>query len=323
MIKSGIYLIKNKINNKVYVGQSNNFQNRKREHFNRLKNNNHTNEHLQKSWNKYGNENFEFIVLEECDINYLDEREIYWINYFNSTNNKFGYNLESGGHLNKKLSEETKRKISENHADFKLNPTNYKRVYCNGKIYVSIKDCSRDINIPDWLLNNFLIKKEKLNILEEAELSFYEEDKEYSFNKINNFEYKLKEELKERKRRIFKEKQLKIAKDNLELYKELGEKLGKNNLGRKHTEETKKKFSSMRKGENNSFYGKKHNLETKEKMSKNHGKAIKVSTIDGEFNSVKKMCEFYNIPITSMHRWLKEYKIPKNLEYLNIKILKK
>ena len=46
---------------------------------------------------KYGVENFDFSIIEECEEPYLDEREAYWIKYYNSHNKEKGYNLTDGG----------------------------------------------------------------------------------------------------------------------------------------------------------------------------------------------------------------------------------
>lgn len=93
----GIYKIKNKVNGKVYIGQSIDIKRRWYAHKNELGRQVHCNSHMQKSWNKYGEENFEFSILEECDLNDIDEKEIFWISYYNSANQDFGYNLTDGG----------------------------------------------------------------------------------------------------------------------------------------------------------------------------------------------------------------------------------
>ena len=80
----GIYLIRNKINNKVYVGQSVNIKDRWSNHKRELEKGIHYNDHLQKSYNKYGKINIEFKVIEYWEKEKLDELEVYWIKYFDS-----------------------------------------------------------------------------------------------------------------------------------------------------------------------------------------------------------------------------------------------
>ena len=94
---SGIYIITNKINNKVYIGQSVDIRTRWWNHRCELNRNNHYNRHLQGAWNKYGDDNFDFSVLEECTQDELNNKEVYWIDKYNSTNPKNGYNLSTGG----------------------------------------------------------------------------------------------------------------------------------------------------------------------------------------------------------------------------------
>ena len=112
-MKIGIYCIKNIINNKIYIGQSINLEKRRNIHFYYLIKNNHCNPYLQKSFNKYGEKAFEFRILEECSEDMLDIREIAWIKHYNSLDTKNGYNLQSGGTVLHRLSEETKKKISQ------------------------------------------------------------------------------------------------------------------------------------------------------------------------------------------------------------------
>ena len=92
---TGIYLIKNKINNKVYIGSSVDIDRRKSQHLSELKYNHHHNKYLQRSWNKYGEDNFEFLVLEECAVELLDIREKYYIQEFKSLDANKGYNLSN------------------------------------------------------------------------------------------------------------------------------------------------------------------------------------------------------------------------------------
>lgn len=113
MQKSGIYCIENLVNGKKYIGQSVDITSRWRKHKNELNNNVHFNDYLQKSWNKYGEDNFSFYVLEFCDIDKLDDIEIYYIALYKTLNRESGYNLTSGGTYNKEYSVETRMKISQ------------------------------------------------------------------------------------------------------------------------------------------------------------------------------------------------------------------
>lgn len=93
-IISGIYYIKNKINEKIYIGSSKNIYNRKSQHYSELRGNYHENIFLQRSWNKYGEENFEFGILEEVeDIDELYTREQFYIDkYYDKGNMCYNIN---------------------------------------------------------------------------------------------------------------------------------------------------------------------------------------------------------------------------------------
>lgn len=91
--KCGIYKIENIVNKKIYVGSSNNIKRRWKEHINQLNSNSHPNRHLQFSWNKYGQNNFIFNILEECKEEDLINREQFYIDNLNVLNDSFGYNI--------------------------------------------------------------------------------------------------------------------------------------------------------------------------------------------------------------------------------------
>ena len=75
-----IYEIVNLVNNKKYIGQTINPINREKQHFTSLQNNKHWNKHLQRSFNKYGEENFDFFIIDSTNnLNELDELESYYI----------------------------------------------------------------------------------------------------------------------------------------------------------------------------------------------------------------------------------------------------
>lgn len=120
-----IYKIINKVNGKIYIGQTINGFNQRyksggkgiervyKSHSIRKKTRSY-NEHLYHSIEKYGFESFE--VLEVFDIAFskseLDIKEKSWISIYKSNNRKFGYNISEGGNTHR-IADETKRKISE------------------------------------------------------------------------------------------------------------------------------------------------------------------------------------------------------------------
>ena len=93
----GIYKITNKINNHAYIGQSVDINGRINRHKRDSKNINSEvyNYPLYKAFRKYGIENFSFEILEECKKEELNEREIYWISFYDTVKN--GYNVSRGG----------------------------------------------------------------------------------------------------------------------------------------------------------------------------------------------------------------------------------
>lgn len=89
----GIYKITNKINNLSYIGQSINIERRWQEH-QREKDNTL----IHKAIREYGIQNFSFEIIEECSLDELNNKEIYWIKYYDTFNN--GYNMTLGGSPN-------------------------------------------------------------------------------------------------------------------------------------------------------------------------------------------------------------------------------
>ncbi len=118
--KYGIYGIRNKINNKIYIGKTmQSFGDRWDCHRAMLNGGYHDNKHLQRAWDKYGKNNFEFMILVDCqngetleDVNKLEIEKIAEYKKL-----KLAYNIHNGGDgglfLGKHLSDEAKRKIGE------------------------------------------------------------------------------------------------------------------------------------------------------------------------------------------------------------------
>lgn len=99
MTKYGrIYIIRNTVNDKVYVGQTHvsiklRFQN----HLSAARHG--KNYVIGKAIRKYGEDKFYVELLEKCLVEELNEREQYWISFFKATDNRFGYNMSIGGNV--------------------------------------------------------------------------------------------------------------------------------------------------------------------------------------------------------------------------------
>lgn len=125
----GIYIIRNVVNGKCYIGKSEtDIKKRWQAHLTLLNNNKHYNAYLQRAYNK-NVASFEFDILETCTVEECDDKEKYWINELKSYDRSYGYNLTYGGEggipteetlekirmtsLGRTHTEETKRKIAE------------------------------------------------------------------------------------------------------------------------------------------------------------------------------------------------------------------
>ena len=152
---SGIYGIRNIVNEMIYIGQSYNIHKRWNEHKYDLRTNIHHNQKLQNAWNKYGEKNFLFFVVEKCNQDIINDREIFWISYYDSSNRNVGYNLSIGGEYSSQgsvWSDEMKENASKIRKPKKIVQVD---IYGNIiKTWRSISNASRTLN-----LSNAIIKK--------------------------------------------------------------------------------------------------------------------------------------------------------------------
>lgn len=118
----GVYMFENKINHHKYIGASKHIEKRYKEHLRDMENNTQKQKTLYKAFKKYGLDNFEFSIIEECLPGDRFKREKYWIDYYNTYED--GYNETRGGegldgapkakgdnHPNSVISEATAKKI--------------------------------------------------------------------------------------------------------------------------------------------------------------------------------------------------------------------
>lgn len=178
----GIYRIINLVNNKCYYGSSKQIEKRLIRHKRELKNSNHINCILQRAWDKYGESNFLFEIVEECDINILLEIEQNYLNLLPEYN--IGIKSSGGDNLTKnpnrdkivqKITESVKRRYDsmtdedkkEKHSyPMEKNPNwkggisiSYCEV-CNKKISQGAKRCTEHIEYErNGLKNPFFGKQ--------------------------------------------------------------------------------------------------------------------------------------------------------------------
>jgi len=121
MKNNGVYKIVNLANNKVYIGSTGNkcgFKKRWSYHLNDLRQNKHHSRHLQRAWNKYGEDSFVFEILEiieEFTKETLLLREQYYLDLYESYNVDLGYNIckIAGSSLGVKKTPEQIKQMSE------------------------------------------------------------------------------------------------------------------------------------------------------------------------------------------------------------------
>lgn len=114
-MNSGVYAITNLVNGNRYIGSSKNIGKRWALHKCELNKGTHHNSHLQNAWNLYGKDNFEFTIIEECDKEFLLDREQ---SFLDTTKPEYNMCLVAGScegikrAKGKKLSVEHRAKIS-------------------------------------------------------------------------------------------------------------------------------------------------------------------------------------------------------------------
>lgn len=106
-----IYKTLNLINNKIYIGQKKSSRFLGDKYLGSGK-------RLKEAVNKYGSDSFKVFLLEEIqEEDKMDEREIYWISFYNSTNKDIGYNLSKGGNVNRTLVGENNGFYGKHHSE--------------------------------------------------------------------------------------------------------------------------------------------------------------------------------------------------------------
>lgn len=141
----GVYIFKNTKNGKCYIGSTvMTFRKRMEHHLWHLRENKHKNKHFQNAWNEYGEDAFEYDILEICAKEKCLEREQYYLDtilfaneFINNTSKKFlelGYNINPLATGTPNLSKETIEKRTKTFKEFAENASNYYHQLKNSEI---------------------------------------------------------------------------------------------------------------------------------------------------------------------------------------------
>lgn len=144
-----IYEIKLKKSNRKYIGYSKNVEGRWIEHKRDLRNNKHHSQYLQRAWNKYGEEDFIFTIVEKyLSIEEATEREKYLIE-----NNKGGFNIASGGtggntraKMTKQQQQAYSKKLSEAQTRRYSNPAERQKI----NVFANLSQEQREVRLKVW-----------------------------------------------------------------------------------------------------------------------------------------------------------------------------
>ena len=175
-----IYLITNDVNSKVYVGQTIQTLNKRfNGHCCYSKSDRSINMYIKRAIHKYGRDKFHIQLIEECPVNILDEREKYWINFYDSYNT--GYNLTLGGqysnyfNINKLENIIDIKKFEQYILEFK--PLVNEVANHFGISKCSVYNLIKRINNPNLILNSYNPRKGKTieDIDKEELINLYKE----------------------------------------------------------------------------------------------------------------------------------------------------
>jgi len=264
----GVYKIINKIDGKIYIGSSLDLKRRFKEHKSHLKRDKHCNRYLQRAWNKYGEDNFEFIILNsfesiECkDLLILEQEQI---DLFKSYDSSLGYNLSKTADRNSgwHMTESAKQKIREKNSGvlnyfFGKHHTNevkqlISKVHKGKIISQEHRDSISRVNKGCKRGIVSIETRQKISLANKGKVRDEETKLKLSLSSIGkNHSEETKEKIRTANigRKHTEEVKLKMRKPKSE---ETKLKMSKTRLERKirHTEKTKKQISDRMSNENN------------------------------------------------------------------------
>lgn len=289
-----VYMHVNKINDKKYVGIT-----RRKPKDRWLHGNGYRRSwHFQNAIQKYGWDNFDhYILYIGLTKQEAEDKERELISYFDSANRDKGYNIELGGNSVGKISDEQKRKMSENHADYKRgNHPQSKKIICDNRIFDCVQDCSDYYGINYRTMNCWLSGNNKMP------KKFYDMGLRYLEDNSYNIEIQIQE-----KKKVFCEN---IKFDSV---KKCADYYGINHR-------TMNSWLNGRSNMPQEWYDRNLHYEDKEISDYiiqkgvnggNNPKAKKIYCEGKIFKCIKDCATYYNIKPNTMQKWFLIKRIPK------------
>ena len=172
---SGVYEIKNTLNNHRYIGSSVNIYSRWEEHNRDLEKDDHHSAYLQNAWNKYGKDKFEFNILERCDP--VKDTLLFIEQKYLDLNPEYNICKFACSSLGFRHSDETKQKLSEIRSGKKPHPNSVKalvesnknRIWTEEDRQESSKRAEKMKHVIGWRKSVFMLDKITNEVLNEFE----------------------------------------------------------------------------------------------------------------------------------------------------------
>lgn len=187
----------------IYIGQSVDMERRWKQHLKTLNENTHCNKKLQNIYNKYSN-TIKFEIIEECDADELDDKEIFYIEQFNTFDTNHGLNMDLGGfgHHKYKTHEEVKQAKKQNYKRYKKTHEEelkeyYKQRYSDNKNELKVKFKQYYLDKKTKFKRYYLDNKEKIK---EYHKQHYQNNKDRCKQRYQNNRYRFKEYGEQRRR---------------------------------------------------------------------------------------------------------------------------
>ncbi len=137
----------------IYIGQSVDIENRWRQHLTTLQNHKHSNYKLQSIYDKFSDK-IKFEIIEECDESELNDKEIFYIEQFNTFNSDYGLNLCLGGNSHRKYkTQEERNSVSYKYTAI-IGLRNNNPKYTT-RFYSKIISSRNLIVCKNWLIENY------------------------------------------------------------------------------------------------------------------------------------------------------------------------